>query len=123
MEMNIHASFGGPAMIFGLPFLRRYAARFDRNNQTVALGEIPLGSSLCTHCGDSHESEAASALLSGQAEQLSSPAAHARPSKFNDAARSDVSPGALLPPSGAGLVRERPLLRPAHVRMPSWMSL
>ena len=65
MEMDIATSFNGPAMIFGLPFLRRYAARFDRSAQTVALGEIPLGSSLCTHCGESHDAAAPSALIAG----------------------------------------------------------
>ena len=65
MEMDIATSFNGPAMIFGLPFLRRYAARFDRSAQTVALGEIPLGSSLCTHCGDTHDAASPSALIAG----------------------------------------------------------
>ncbi|KAL1523764.1 hypothetical protein AB1Y20_018689 [Prymnesium parvum] len=110
MEMNIATNFNGPAMIFGLPFLRRYAARFDRTAQTVSLGEIPLGSSLCTHCGDTHASNTPSALLAGSISLAAAAAQH---------------PGSLLPKAEVGLLlkRERPVIRPQHVRMPSWLSL
>ncbi|KAL3898179.1 MAG: hypothetical protein SGPRY_012895 [Prymnesium sp.] len=76
MEMNIATNVNGPVMIFGLPFLRRYAARFDRNSQTVGFGQIPLG------------------------------------------------PGSLLPKAELGLLlkRERPVLKPQHLRLPSWLS-
>jgi len=105
MEMDIETSFNGPAMIFGLPFLRKYAARFDRTAQTVGLGEIPLGSSLCTHCGDSHASSAPSALLAGSISLAASQQADA--------------PAALIPE--ALQRRERPVLRRRHLRLPSWM--
>ncbi|KAL1508024.1 hypothetical protein AB1Y20_007621 [Prymnesium parvum] len=98
MEMNFDLSSNLPAMILGLPFLRRYAARFDRFAQTVGLGEIPLGSSICTHCGTSHESNAVSSL-------------------FSDVA---MSPQALVPHPHQG-PRSRPVLKRAYLRMPSWM--
>merc|ERR1712054_85809 len=98
-------SFSGPAMIFGLPFLRRYAARFDRSAQTVGLGEIPLGSSLCTHCSDSHVASTPSALLAGSISLAAAPVT------------------ALQPKAEVGLIqsRKRPVLKRRHLRMPSWM--
>jgi len=116
MEMDIATSFNGPAMIFGLPFLRRYAARFDRTAQTVALGEIPLGSSLCTHCGDSHGASAPSALLAGSISLAATPSSQ-------PPADAPAGLGVLQPKADVGLMlaRERPVLRRKHLRMPSWM--
>lgn len=107
MEMNIATNVNGPVMIFGLPFLRRYAARFDRNSQTVGFGQIPLGSSLCTHCGETHTSTTPSVL---RGDSISLAAAD--------------SPGSLLPKAELGLLlkRERPVLKPQHLRLPSWLS-
>jgi len=113
MEMDIATSFNGPAMIFGLPFLRRYAARFDRSAQTVGLGEIPLGSSICTHCGDTHTSSKASSLVAGSISLA------AAPTVIKGAAPTSLQPKA---ETGLILTRERPVLRRKHIRMPSWMQ-
>jgi len=104
MEMDVSVNTAGPAMILGLPFFRRYATAFDREKQTVSLGEIPLGSSLCTHCGSSHASNAASVLLTGSTPLAAQPAA-------------PESKHAMQPQA----VRERPVLRASGLRLPSFL--
>ena len=41
----------GDVWILGMPFLRAYSAVFNRKARTVELGQIELGSDLCTTCG------------------------------------------------------------------------
>jgi len=111
MEMDIATSFNGPAMIFGLPFLRAYAARFDRTAQTVGLGQIPLGSALCTRCDATHTSSAASVLLAGSISLA--------------ATSSTVQAASVLQPKAeTGLVqtRERPIINRKHLLLPSWLA-
>ena len=102
MEMDIATSFNGLAMILGLPFLRKYAAKFDRDEKTVSLGEIPLGSSLCTHCGETHSyaAQTSSAILAGSV---------------------SLAAGAMQPQPGPAVAqRQRPRLTPRYLRMPTW---
>jgi len=110
MEMNIATSFNGPAMIFGLPFLRTYAAGFDRSAHTVSLGQIPLGSSLCTHCGSSH-APGVSTLIADPPTGAISLAAGV--------------PHSLQPEKESQLLvqtpRERPTLKARHIRTPTWL--
>lgn len=40
----------GPMIILGIPFLRAYAAKFDRSSKTIGLAELPMGASTCTTC-------------------------------------------------------------------------
>jgi len=105
MEMDIATSFNGLAMILGLPFLRKYAGRFDRDEKTISLGSIPLGSSLCTHCGETHAyaAQTSSALLAGSV---------------------SLAAGAMQPEAApAQAQRQRPRLAPRSLRMPSWAHL
>ena len=141
--------FMSDSIVLGLPFLRAYAARFDRAKQTVrratqvllpppppclslsdppstrthdtppttthleqipkltselvyfwqvSLGQIPLGSSLCTHCGTGHDSNQPSALLASST-TLASGVANVLQPQPN--------------------MRERPMLNSRYLRMPS----
>jgi len=105
MEMDIATSFNGLAMILGLPFLRKYAGRFDRDSKTISLGSIPLGSSLCTHCGETHAyaAQSSSALLAGSVSLAAAAGA--------------------MQPEAAPVQRQRPRLAPRSLRMPSWAHL
>merc|ERR1719453_511838 len=46
----MNTAMNGPSWILGIPFLRAYAAKFDRANRKIALAAIPLGGEVCTSC-------------------------------------------------------------------------
>eukprot|EP00326_Haptolina_ericina_P028025 CAMPEP_0181179428 /NCGR_PEP_ID=MMETSP1096-20121128/6256_1 /TAXON_ID=156174 ORGANISM="Chrysochromulina ericina, Strain CCMP281" /NCGR_SAMPLE_ID=MMETSP1096 /ASSEMBLY_ACC=CAM_ASM_000453 /LENGTH=338 /DNA_ID=CAMNT_0023267779 /DNA_START=25 /DNA_END=1043 /DNA_ORIENTATION=- len=86
----------GPMIILGMPFLRAYAAVFDRTNdaaRTIELAEMPLGSDQCSSCST----------------EL----------RKRDRRDRDATLTALEPP-GAGEPQDLPLLRvaPGHIRHP-----
>ena len=49
----------GPVWILGMPFLRAYSATFNRDTRQIGLAQLPLGSDICTHCGDAPTGAAA----------------------------------------------------------------
>lgn len=56
MEMDAITN-DGPMIILGVPFLRAFAAQFDRAKKTISLAKIPVGSQKCTAC-DSKRADA-----------------------------------------------------------------
>lgn len=42
----------GPMAILGVPFMRAYAAKFDRAEKTITLAKVPADSKACSACSD-----------------------------------------------------------------------
>ena len=116
LSMDVQTQDHGPMVILGMPFLREYAARFDRDAKTVALArskyDPALGdiSDICAGCGTdlaggNHGASAAAPAVA--------------------AAAADVPGDTALQPSGIG-GGAPPMLTRAHtmslrrMRLPHW---
>ena len=71
MEMDMTTALQGEVWILGMPFLRAYSAIFNRKARTVELGQIELGSDLCTSCSDAPSGAAAASHARGAASAVS----------------------------------------------------
>ena len=50
MPMDIKTELPGPHVVLGVPFLRQYAATFNRTNRHVSVARLPTGTAYCTSC-------------------------------------------------------------------------
>jgi hypothetical protein len=69
MEMDAITN-DGPMMILGVPFLRAFAAQFDRAKKTISLAQIPVGSQKCAGCSAEKEVPASGSKSGAKADLL-----------------------------------------------------
>lgn len=51
MDMDMVTSLPGRPFILGIPWLRAFVAKFNRDSRTIGLASVPVGSTYCTSCG------------------------------------------------------------------------
>ena len=50
MDMDMVTSLPGRPFILGIPWLRAFVAKFNRDTRTIGLAQVPVGSSYCASC-------------------------------------------------------------------------
>ena len=51
MDMDMVTSLPGRPFILGIPWLRAFVTKFNRDRRTIGLAQVPVGSSYCASCG------------------------------------------------------------------------
>merc|ERR1711988_1174055 len=85
--------------ILGVPFLRAYAAKFDRSSKTISLAKVPPGSTACSKCG---------------------PGLEASPAPRDDMVFNEQNAAAMQPARMKAKVPHLPLHK---IRLPSWLNM
>merc|ERR1719453_1179806 len=107
----------GPSWILGIPFLRAYAAKFNRAERKIALAAVPLGGDICTSCDSaaglpttSHSSQTAFSVLTVSEPARGKPANGIRTLLPNEEI------------SARNWPIKRPVLSMRHISLPTWIG-
>jgi len=118
MEMDMSLSeLPGTPIILGVPFLRAHVASFNRDERTIGLAAVPVGSTYCSSCEATSLASGVAAASTRNAEAVDTAIASSRSSERHGASLL-AWPRLGRKPAGQGRVRESKVREPAAMQPP-----